>query len=70
MQKEKRELKDSSKQLLVKDDLEEVNMEVKEMKQGFEQKIKTDASALSASLPNTGEEKLIRQMLLMVVCRR
>ena len=53
--KEKKEFKDSSKQLLVKDDLEEVKKAVKEMKQGFEQKIKTYANALSAFLPNTGE---------------
>ena len=58
MQKEKKELNDSSKQLLVKDDLEEVKKEVKEMKQGFEQKIKTYANALSASLPNTGEGEI------------
>jgi len=55
IQKEKKEFKDSSKQLLVKDDLEEVKKAVKEMKQGFEQKIKTYANALSAFLPNTGE---------------
>ena len=48
MQKEKKELNDSSMQLLVKDDLEEVKKEVKEMKQRFEQKIKTYANALSA----------------------
>ena len=42
----------------MKDGLEEVKKEIKEMKQSFEQKIKTYAYALSASLPNTDEREV------------
>ena len=41
IQKEKRKLKDSSKQMIVKDNLKEKKKEVEKMKQEFEQKINT-----------------------------